>query len=124
LNADGAPRYTVQIDGNGVLRESRLGLVRDDVDFSRGLRLNSGSDIKSVEEHYEIVTAKRRANHYQAREKTFHLDAVSGQKMDVIFRVSNNGLAFRYCFPGPSGEFNKIEEEVSSFHFLHEPRSE
>ncbi|HEU5396065.1 MAG TPA: glycoside hydrolase family 97 N-terminal domain-containing protein, partial [Verrucomicrobiae bacterium] len=30
LDAGGAPRYSVQIDGRPALEESRLGLVRDD----------------------------------------------------------------------------------------------
>ncbi|MGI8995972.1 MAG: glycoside hydrolase family 97 N-terminal domain-containing protein [Pyrinomonadaceae bacterium] len=43
LDADGAPRYAIRLDGKPVLRESRLGLVRDDADFSRGLLLLSTS---------------------------------------------------------------------------------
>ena len=39
--ADGAPLYHVLHGGQTVLRESALGLVRDDGDFSRGLKLLS-----------------------------------------------------------------------------------
>ncbi len=118
LDAAGAPRYVIQLDGKPVLRESRLGLVRDDVDFSRGLRLLSVSRAESVRDHYEILTSKRRVNDYRANRKTFHLQAASGQKMDILFQVSNDGVAFRYFFPEKSAEIHALTGEVSSYHFL------
>lgn len=59
VNATGAPRYAIQRDGRPVLRESRLGLVRDDADFSQGLRLTGASPKEPVLDRYEILTAKR-----------------------------------------------------------------
>ncbi len=123
LDADGVPRYTIQRDGQPVLDESRLGLVRDDADFSKGLRLVSESPTEPVEDHYEILTAKRRVNDYRANRKVFHLQAASGQKMDVIFQVSDDGVAFRYRFPDSSAETRHLKEELSSFHFLPESKA-
>ena len=118
LNDVGAPRYAVRLDDRAVLRESRLGLARDDGDFSAGLRLVSASRTAHVRERYEILTAKRRVNSYQANRKEFHLETVSGQKLDIIFQVSNDGLAFRYFFPDASAEKRRLNEEHSSFHLL------
>jgi alpha-glucosidase len=72
LNADGAPRYAIQLDDHPALQESRLGLVRDDADFSRGLRLVSASRTERVKDKYEILTAKRRVNDYRANRKAGH----------------------------------------------------
>ena len=118
LNADGAPRYAVQFDGKPVLQDSRLGLVRDDADFSKNLRLLSESKTEPVRDRYEILTAKRRVNTYLANRKVFHLQTADGQKMDIIFQVSNDGVAFRYFFPETNGATRRLTEEVTSFHFL------
>ena len=118
LNSAGAPRYAIRLAGQPVLQESRLGLVREDADFSRGLRLEGSSPTTSVNDRYEILTAKRRVNTYRANRREFHLQTAAGQRLDVIFQVSNDGVAFRYRFPGTDARTLRLQEEVSSFHFL------
>jgi alpha-glucosidase len=123
LNAAGAPRYTIRLAGLPVLRESRLGLVRDDADFSERLKLLSASETEPVQDRYEILTAKRRVNVYEANRRVMHLQAAGGQRLDVIFQVSNDGVAFRYFFPDASAETRRLTAEASSFHFLPETRA-
>lgn len=118
LNEAGAPRYSVEFNGKPALRESRLGLVRDDADFTTGLTLVGKSNAERLRNSYEILTSKRRHNTYAARRQVFHLQAKGGQKMDIIFQVSDDGVAFRYSFPETSPEVRRLKEEVSSFHFL------
>src|ERR1051325_88071 len=79
LNPDGAPVYSIQFNGQPALRESRLGLIRDDADFSKGLKLTSKSGPKSITDKYEILTAKRRLNNYQANREVFHLETADGK---------------------------------------------
>lgn len=117
LNADRAPVYLVRQNGQVVLTESRLGLVRDDADFSRGLTLAAASPIEAVADDYELLTAKRRHNSYRGNRQVFHLATADGKKMDVTFQVSNDGVAFRYLFPETSTALHQLKEEVSSFHF-------
>lgn len=100
LDAGGVPRYAVLLDGRPVLRPSRLGLVRDDADFSRGLRLLSVSRAEAVRDRYEILTAKRRLNDYRANRRVFRLRDAAGRRVEIIFQVSDDGAAFRYFFPG------------------------
>jgi alpha-glucosidase len=123
LNAEGAPRYAVQLDAKPALEESRLGLVRDDADFSKGLQFVSASSTGRIKDKYEILTAKRRLNDYRANRKVFHLQTAAGQKLDIIFQVSNDGVAFRYFFPETNAARRRLTEEVSSFHFLPETRA-
>ena len=118
LTTNGAPVYVIRLDGKPVLRESRLGLVRDDADFSQNLRLVSESATEPVRDRYKILTAKRRVNTYLANRKVFHLQTAAGQKMDIIFQVANDGVAFRYFFPETNAGPRRLTEEVSSFHFL------
>jgi alpha-glucosidase len=118
LDAAGTPRYEIQFAGQPVLQDSRLGLVREDADFSKGLRLVSKSWTKRVEDRYEILTAKRRINTYAANRKVFHLQTAAGEKLDIIFQVSNDGGAFRYLFPEKNTVLHRLVEETSSYHFL------
>ena len=112
LNPEKAPRYSIELDGRKVLLESKLGLIRQDADFSRNLKLVSVSKPETVRDRYEILTAKRRLNYYQASRVIFHLQTISGQKMDIIFQVSNDGLAFRYFFPETDGTVYRLAEET------------
>lgn len=118
LDADGVPRWTVTRAGRAVLRPSRLGVVRDDVDLSRGLRLVGVSGVERVEDDYEILTAKRRRNRYRATRRVLHLRAAGGAPLDVVFQVSDDGVAFRYVFPDTSATPREVREEATSFHLL------
>ena len=118
LDESGTPRYTIALNGEPVLAESRLGLVRDDADFSVGLQLRGRSAVEVVEDRYEILTAKRRRNIYRANRRIFHLAAPDGKRMDVVFQVSNDGVAFRYVFPDSSVDARRLLDEVTSFRML------
>ena len=115
LDPDGSPGYQVTLAGQTVLEASRLGLIRDDADFSSGLRLRSVSEVEPVENRYEILTAKRRANHYRAHRRVFHAVTPDGKPFDIVFQVSNDGVAFRYVFPDTAAALRRITEEVTSF---------
>ena len=77
-----------------VLKVPRRDLLAD-ADFTAGLRLLGESPVTTVEDRYEILTAKRRANHYVAHRRVFHLENAQGKKIDIVFQVSNDGVAFR-----------------------------
>lgn len=115
--ADAAPVYRVRRGEQLVLHDSRLGLVRDDADFSRDLKLLSSSAPTLVEDRYEILTGKRRLNHYRAQRQVHHLATRAGHRIDLEFQVSDDGVAFRYVFPESSAIPRRITEETSSFHF-------
>lgn len=118
LTDGGEPRYAARLDDRPVLARSRLGLVRDDADFTWGLTLTGASTVSPVSEHYEILTAKRRDNTYRANRRVFHLETPSGKKLDIIFQVSDDGVAFRYRFPETEATVHHLRAEESSFHFL------
>ena len=123
LDSAGAPRYTIELAGELALQESKLGVMRDDADFTTGLRLRSAPRVEPVEDRYEILTAKRRQNVYQANRRVFRLETAAGKRMDVVFQVSNDGVAFRYVFPDTSREVRRLLEEVTSYRFLPETRA-
>jgi hypothetical protein len=116
MDAAGELHYVIAHSGRDVLRPSRLGLVRDDADFSQGLRFAGTSPVERVADDYEILTAKRRYNRYRANRRAIHLRAATGAPMDVVFQVSNDGVAFRYEFPDTSRSEHELREELTSFH--------
>jgi alpha-glucosidase len=118
LTDAGAPVYVIRRDGAPVLRESHLGLVLDDADFTKDLRLQAASPVERVHDRYELLTAKRRVNTYDANRQVFHLQTAAGRPLDLIFQVSNDGVAFRYFFPDHDAIVRRLSAEATSFHFL------
>jgi alpha-glucosidase len=120
VDATGAPRYDVRLDGKPILMPSRLGLVRNDADFSSRMELVGEAPIERVTDDYEMLTSKRRLNRYRANRRVIDLQASGGEHLHVIFQVSDDGVAFRYYFPRTSPTVHRLESEASSFHFLPE----
>jgi hypothetical protein len=113
----GTMSYTVSRNGAVVLEQSRLGLMREDGDFTKSLKLQAASKPSVVSDSYNLLTAKRFHNTYRANKQTFHLLNGTGKQLNVIFQVSNDGLAFRYYFPEHSAAIKRITDEQTSFKF-------
>jgi hypothetical protein len=117
LIKDGFVTYEAYCQKSLVLENSKLGIIREDADFSKDLSFLSADNIKPVADNYELLTSKRKINSYKANNQIFHFKNNSGKLMDIIFQVSNDGLAFRYFFPGSGQEIFKIKKEITSFNF-------
>jgi alpha-glucosidase len=115
LDKGGQASYTVQYSDSVLLQPSKLGVVREDADFSEGLQAVGAPVFKTVTDKYELWNGKRRNNTYTANQRIFSYKNASGQFMDIIFQVSNDGVAFRYYFPGKSKDLKKIKTEITSF---------
>lgn len=56
--------------------------------------------------------------YYQANELNCHFENPKGQKIDVVFRVSNNDVAFRYILPRQDGKGSvTVTAEETGFRF-------
>lgn len=117
VDQGGSAYYNAVYHGREVLKNSRLGLIREDGDFSDHLTLVSSSPVQRIKDRYELFTGKRRINHYTANKIVLHLQNADGKKLDIIFQLSNDGLAFRYHFPDTTKDAKIIREERTSFHF-------
>lgn len=119
LKSDSKKSYTyaVNFEGKTVLEPSKLGVVRMDADFTKDLYLIKAENVELVKDKYEMLNAKKRHISYEANKYVFHLRNGKGQKVDFIFQLSNDGLAFRYYFPETSKDIRYITEEVTSFNF-------
>jgi hypothetical protein len=117
LTANGELNYSVNYKQQQLLQPSKLGLILTNNNFSEGLKLVSVSKPKKVKESYELYAGKRRMNSYEANEQTVKITNANGASMDVIFRVSNHGVAFRYLLTGNSKEQQYITEEKTAYRF-------
>ncbi len=117
ITEGGKANYKITFKDRTVLEKSRLGIIREDAVFSKGLELISVSDVKRISDSYTLLHGKKRKANYLANQKIYHLQNEDGMDMDIVFRVSDDGVVFRYLFPGEPDEILKIKEELSSFHF-------
>lgn len=116
-NADRSYSYSVSYGGKTALEWSELGVVRKDGDFTKDLSLMEAGKPEKVTDEYESLNAKRRKIKYEANRYVFRLKNGKNQQVDLIFQLSNDGLAFRYYFPETSPEVKYITRELTSFNF-------
>ena len=117
LTPAGTAVYSVSYSSSTILEQSKLGIVRSDDDFSTSLTLDSVSNISAVSENYTLLHGKRLNCSYSGNKQVFYLKNVNSKIMEIIFQVSNDGLAFRYYFPEKTDTTLKIYKELTSYHF-------
>jgi alpha-glucosidase len=117
MTSSGEPVYTVSNSGSVVIKQSKLGIVRSDYDFSTNLTLDSVSKESIVSDTYTLLHGKRLNCNYTGNKRVFHLKNVNSKKMEIILQVSDDGVVFRYHFPEKTEKKVKIFREITSYHF-------
>lgn len=120
---DSQNTWNVSYRGKPILENSRLGLVREDEDFSGNLRIVKVSSPETITERYSMFNAKKKNITYTATQRTIETTTASGKKMNIIFRVSDDGVAFQYAFPEKTNDIKKITSEATTFHFIEGTRA-
>ena len=98
---DGRPMYAVTRLGQPVVRPSRMGfLLTDQPQIERGLRMSAGQPV-TVDDTWEQPWGERRfiRNHYNEWRTSFTETGGLGRRVDVVFRIYDDGVGFRYEFP-------------------------
>ena len=117
LNKDQQLVYNIKYLNVAVLQNSALGIVREDADFSTAMQWVTVSGQLLIKDNYRILTAKKSSVNYSANRKVITVKNKEGSKMNIVFQVSNDGVAFRYEFTETSTDIKKIKQEATSFHF-------
>lgn len=100
LTANGKPSYSVTYKNKSVIKESLLGIALKDTEA-----LDSGFEItntqnKSVDESWKPVLGEQSVIHNKYNQAIFSVvQKATGRKLDIVFKVYNEGVAFRYEFP-------------------------
>ena len=115
---DGRPSYSVSYDNVLFLKPSPLGIIANIGDFSSGMSLEKNVSTNKIDETYELASIKQSKVRYVANEAVFSFTQQGKTIYDVIFRISNNDVAFKYKIY-PQGETLScvVKQEVTGFVF-------
>ena len=114
----GTPVYRVLWNQETLLESSPLGLECSDGNFVHYLKISGISAIQPVQDRYTLVHGKQRACEYHANQAIMTLENAEKQQCQVVFRVSDNGVAFCYRL-NKLGDISSvsINREASGFAF-------
>jgi alpha-glucosidase len=118
---DGRPSYAVSRKGKPVIAPSRLGfLFLDAPKFERNFVI-AGHKTGTFDQTWEQPWGERRSirNHYNELRVTLTEKNALKRSFDVVFRMYDDGLGFRYEFPDQAAlKQVKIGEELTEFNIV------
>lgn len=98
-----------------VIKPSPLGLIRDDEDLASALKFVKISEVRSIDETYEMISGKKRIIHNQANEMSITFSNSNDVKLQIDLHSANDGVAFRYILPGEGEKVYTINGEETGF---------
>jgi alpha-glucosidase len=123
---DGGVFYRVDRDGRPLLLPSRLGFTFRDAPPLRDGLVIRGSVRNSADETWEQPwgeVARVRDHHHELRVSVAET-AAPGRRFDVVFRLFDDGLGFRYDLPAqPALDAFVIMDELTEFAFADNARA-
>ncbi|SEL06548.1 Glycosyl-hydrolase 97 C-terminal, oligomerisation [Chitinophaga rupis] len=124
LDGDGRPVYALAYNGRLVIADSRQGFVLEqDSLFYKGFAI-TGTEKSSVNETWQPVWGEVSSirDHYE--QLTVHLkqQQAPGYLLDLVFRVFEDGMGFRYEFPQQPGlKYFIVKDELTEFNLTSDP---
>lgn len=117
LFSNGKPTYSVNYKNKPVISRSNLGLLlKDGTDFTSGFIVEDTSII-TFDEAWQPVLGEQTNIRNNYNQLTVHLiQKATLKKLNIIFKVYNEGVAFRYEFPKQANlNYFIISDEKSEF---------
>ncbi len=116
-NEMGGVYYSASYKGKKILENSPLGLISNVSDFSKQLKLVGQKD-SVIKETYQQSRIKKSEVTVNAIEKILSYETSKKERIDMVFRVSNNDIALKYVLL-KKGETLRciIEKELTGFKF-------
>ncbi len=118
VDKKGVPFYEVSYDDKSVIKPSQLGFMLKDYG---GINSNVSiiqSDTSSYDQTWQPVwgEVKNIRNHYKQLAVHLQQKAAPNLLLNIIFRVFEDGVAFRYEFPGqPNLKYFIVQDELTQF---------
>ncbi|MEJ2113245.1 MAG: glycoside hydrolase family 97 catalytic domain-containing protein [Flavobacteriaceae bacterium] len=112
---NGKAFYSVDFSGITMLEKSPLGLITNVGDFSSDLKFTEGKE-NTIIENYTLDRTKISKVDYHAKELTLKYSNKENNQFEIVFRVSNNNIGFKYNLK-QYGETTCciVEKEISGF---------
>jgi alpha-glucosidase len=118
LNGEGRLAYRVARRGEPLIADSRLGFIlRNGREILRGLKLE-GQSSRSADTTWEQPWGERRyvRDHYNELRARFVEGDRDHRRLELVFRVFDDGVGFRYELPKqPALDEVQIQEELTEF---------
>ncbi len=113
-NVDRILVYQINAGDNPVVLPSNLGILMPGAggDFAHDLSFVDAKT-RTVAEAYEQPTGKRRFRKSESHELSLTFKTKRNTKFQIVFRASNDGVGFRYVFPGKGKR--RINKELTQF---------
>ena len=117
LDKEGKPLYSVRYNNAPVILQSDLGITLKDLPALNSGFTVSGSTTRSVNENWKPVLGEVAVTKNNYNELAVALTQQStGRQMNIIFRVFDEGVGFRYEFPRqPDLNYFIISDENTAF---------
>jgi len=120
IQVDGPLRYSVTVDGQPIISDARLGLkLREGTTLGADVEL-SNSASRGENSTWETPLGKQREVRNRYREATLLLSerSAKGRTFQLIVRVFDDGVAFRYVLISQPGMRDFVlEQELTEFRF-------
>lgn len=111
----GKVTYQIALEGVTVVNASPLGLKLNFDDLTEGLNMKTCEE-KCITDDYTLNTIKQRHVVYKATEAVCQFEKDGRHAMDIVFRISNRDVAFRYVvYPKKDTRVAVVEKEASGF---------
>lgn len=112
----GSPVYSVSYGGQTFLEPSPLGLSTNIGDFTRGMTMADRVARRTVSSTYAIPNIKKSRVDYSASEAVYTFLQGNDTIYDIVFRVSDNDVAFRYrLYPQGDSLCCVVRSEATGF---------
>lgn len=113
---NGQPSYRISYKDTPFINSSSLGLITNIGDFSREMSLEHDVQSNRIDETYTLPNIKQSNVHYVATEGVYRFSQQGKMIYDVIFRVSDRDVAFKYkMYPQKNTLSCIVKEEATSF---------
>ena len=112
-NSNGKLSYQVLSGQEVLIQPSSLGIETSSGIFSNNLSFVKTSS-KKIDEKYTLTIGKRKENHATANETSVVFKNENGGLLEVDLRAYNDGVAFRYQFPGKGADIT-VTNETTEF---------
>jgi glucan 1,4-alpha-glucosidase len=112
LDEKGAPWYKVTFGKKQIIKKSMLGIRTKGYDLVDGFQV-AGRNVRSSNTTWQPVWGEVATIRDNFNELKVDLTNSTGRKLNIVFRVYDDGVGFRYEIPGPGDMV--VTEELTEF---------